>query len=270
MSLAKWFGAAGAAVAFIWMLGFLTSAAFDISLDRPGDFANESVFDQWVWGFRSLLAPAFFALAAVIIVRLVSLAIRAFGRVAGLRGSLGLDNPIAAGKTLLVLQVAVVVWVFWYFGDLMVAFSSPISFSDAAALEPLAPQHFRHREDYRSVLPLLAFGMAAAWARVWRWRLQLGSRGDRATVIAGVSLVVILAVLAEIPYRIFNFNTFQRVAYVGERCYAIGERGAEVLLYCPDAEAPRNRVVPSADPRLERTPIVESIFTTRTPAGPGR
>ena len=270
MGPGRWFGAAGAALAFIWMLGFLTSAAFDISLDRPGDFANESVFDQWVWGFRSLVAPAFFALAAVIIVRLVSLAIRAFGRVAGLRGSLGLDNPIAAGKTLLVLQVAVVVWVFWYFGDLMVAFSSTISFSDAAALEPLAPQNFRHREDYRSVLPLLAFGMAAAWARVWRWRRQFGSRGDRATVIAGVSLVVILAVLAEIPYRIFNHNTFQRVAYAGERCYAIGERGAELLLYCPDAKAPRNRVVPAADPRLERTPIVESIFTTRTPADPGR
>jgi hypothetical protein len=267
MSPGRWAGAAGAALAFIWMLGFLTSAAFDICLDRPRGFADESVFDQWLWGFRSLVAPAFFALAAVIIVRLVSLAIRALGRVAGLRGSLGLDNPIAAGKTLLVLQIAVVVWVFWYFGDLMAAFSSTVSFSDSAALEPLAPQHFRHREDYRSVLPLLAFGMAAAWVRVWRWRRQFGSRGDRATVIAGVSLVVILAILAEIPYRIFNHNAFQRVAYAGERCYAIGERGTELLLYCPDAKVPRNKVVPAADPRLARTPIVESIFTTRAPAG---
>lgn len=269
-TLGRWFGAAGAALAFVWFLGFLISAAFDVSLDRPGDFANESVLDQWVWGFRSLVAPAFFALAAVIIVRLVSLAIRAFVRVAGFRGSLGLDNPIAAGKTLLVLQVAVVVWVVWYFGDLMAAFSSPISFSGASALEPLAPQNYRHREDYRSVLPLLAFGMAAAWARVWRWRRRSGSRGDLASVIAGVSIVVILAVLAAIPYRIFNHNRFQRVAYAGERCYAIGERRAEVLLYCPDAKVPRNKVVPAADPRLERTPVVESIFTTRAPADPGR
>jgi hypothetical protein len=270
VKLATWLGAAGAGVAVIWVLGFLTSAAFDISLDRPRDFSNESVFDWWVWGFRSLVAPAFFALAAVIFVRLVIFAVSALGRAAGLRGKLGLDNPIAAGKTLLVLQVAAVVWVLWYFGDLMVAFSSTISFADAAALEPLAPQNFRHREDYRSVLPLLVFGMAAAWARLRRWRQQSGSRGDRATVFAGVSLVVILAVLAEIPYRTFNYNAFQRVVYARERCYAIGERGTEVLLYCPDARVPRNRVVPANDSRLERTPLVESIFTTRTSANPGR
>jgi len=282
--LAMWLGAASAGVAVIWVLGFLTSAAFDISLDRPGEFSNESVFDWWVWGFRSLVAPAFFAMAAVVVVRLISFAFRWFRRVVMPRGiatrvealprsaaaRLGLDNPIAAGQGLLVLQVAALAWVFWHFSDLMVAFSSTISFADPAALAPLAPQNFRHRENYRSVLPLLAFGMAAAWARVWRWRRELGSRGDRATVIAGVSLVVILTVLAQVPYRIFTHNTFQRVACAGERCYAIGERGTELLLYCPDARAPRNRVVPAGDSRLERTPLVESIFTTRSAANPGR
>ncbi len=284
VKLATWLGAAGVGVAVIGVLGFFTSAAFDISLDRPGEFSTESVFDWWVWGFRSLVTPAFFALAAVIVVRLVSFAFHAFGRLVMPRGiatrvealprsaaaRMGLDNPIAAGQFLLVLQVAALAWVFWHFSDLMVAFSSSISLSEPAALAPLAPQNFRHREDYRSVLPLLAFGMGAAWVRVWRWRRQFGSRGDRATVIAGVSLVVILAVLAAIPYRTLNHNRFQRVTYAGERCYAIGERGTELLLYCPEARAPRTRVVPAGDSRLERTPLVESIFTTRTSANPGR
>jgi predicted Ser/Thr protein kinase len=284
VKLATWLGAVGAGVAVIGVLGFLTSAGFDISLARPAEFSNESVSDWWVWGFRSLVAPAIFALAAVIVVRLVTLAFHAFGRVVMPRGiatrvealprsaaaRLGLDNPIAAGQVLLVLQVAALAWVFWHFSDLMVAFSSTINLSDPAALAPLAPENFRHRENYRSVLPLLAFVMAAAWARVWRWRRQFGSDGDRATVIAGVSLVVILAVLAEIPYRTLNHNTFQRVTYAGERCYVIGERGTELLLYCPDSKAPRNRVVPAGDSRLERTPLVESIFTTRASANPGR
>ena len=284
MKLGTWLGAAGAGVAVIWIFGFFTSAAFDISLDRPSEFSNESVFDWWVWGFRSLVAPAFSALAAVIVVRLMRFALHAFGRVVMPRGiatrvealprsaaaRMGLDNPIAAGQVLLVLQVVALAWMFWFFADLMVAFSSSISIADPAALAPLAPQHFRHREDYRLLLPLIAFGMAAAWARVWRWRRQLGFRGDRATVIAGVSLVVILAVTAQIPYRTFNHNSFQRVSYAGERCSAIGERRTELLLYCPEARAPRNRVVPAGDSRLERTPLVESIFTTRTSASPGR
>ena len=284
VKVATWLGTAGAGVAVVGVLGFLTSAAFDVLLDRPGWFSNETVFDWWVWGFRSLVSPAFFALAAVLVVGLMNFAFQTFGRVIMPRGiatrvealprsaaaRLGLDNPIAAGQVLLVLQVAALAWVFWHFFDLMVAFSSSISLSDPAALAPLAPQNFRHRENYRSVLPLLGFVMAAAWAGVWRWRRQFGSRGDRATVIAGMSLVVILAVLAQIPYRIFNHNGFQRVAYAGERCYVIGERGTELLLYCPDSRAPRNRIVPAGDSRLERTLLVESIFTTRTSANPGR
>ena len=282
--LATWIGTAAGVMAVTWILGFLTSAALDILLGRPGDFANESAFDWWVWGFRSLVSPAFFALAAVVVVRLLVFAVRALGRATALRGvaartaarvrsttaRLGLNNPIAAGQILLVLQVVVFLWVFWHFRDLIVAFTWTINYADSAVLVPLAPQNFRHQEDYRSVLPLLAFAMAVAWVRVWRWRRQLASAGDRATLVAGVSLVVILAVLAEIPYRILNYNTFQRVAFAGERCYAIGERSAELLLYCPDAEVPKNKVVSAGDARLERTRVVESIFTTRAPADPAR
>lgn len=284
MTLATWSGAAAAIIAVIWAFGFLISAAFDIALGRPGDFATESVFDRWVWGLRSLVGPAFYALAVLVVIRLVSVAIRVLGRVTGLRrlatrvaaparsaaARLGIDNPIAAGQILLVLQVAAIAWALWYFADLMAAFSSPINFEDAAVFAPLAPENFRHQEDYRSVLPLLVIAMVAAWARVWRWRRQRGTTGDRATLAAGASLIVILAVLAEVPYRILSHNTFQRVAFAGERCYAIGERGTELLLYCPDAKAPRNKVVPAGDPRLERTRLVESIFTTRASAHPGR
>lgn len=284
VSLATWLGAAGAGMVVIWVFGFLTSAAFNISLDRPGDFANESLVDWWVWGFKSLVAPAFYAMAAVVVIRLVSVAVHLLGRVAAFHGiatrlaalarsaaaRLGLDSPIGAGQILLVLQVTALACAFWYFSDLIGAFIQPISTANTAALAPLAPENFRLHENYRSVLPLLAFAMAASWARLWRWRRQRGSGGDRATVVAGVSLVVILIVLAEIPYRLLNHNRFQRVALAGERCYAIGERGAELLLYCPDAAAPRNRVVPAGDSRLERSPLVESIYTTRTSANPGR
>jgi len=82
--------------------------------------------------------------------------------------------------------------------------------------------------------------------------------------------------LAQVPYRLLNFNVFQRVMLAEERCYAIGEGGNELLLYCPDAAVPRNTVVPAGHARLERTAIMESIFTRpgarRAPEtnGPGR
>jgi hypothetical protein len=35
-----------------------------------------------------------------------------------------------------------------------------------------------------------------------------------------------------------------------------------VLLYCPDADAPKVRIAPLNDPALHRLNIIESIFST--------
>jgi hypothetical protein len=274
-TLAVWAGSAAAATAAIWVLGALTSAAYDLTLGRSGKFATESPLDWWVWGFRSLVAPTFWILATVVVVRLSHFVLRTLARAARVRRigervaavgrstavRLGLDNAIAAGQILVVLQAVTVAWVFWHFFDLIAAFTSVISYADASTLSPLAPDNSPHQEDYRTVLPVLIFAMTAAWVRVLRWRRRSGLQGDRLTLVAGAALAIALVFLAQVPYRLLNFNVFQRVMLAEERCYAIGEGGNELLLYCPDAAVPRNKVVPAGHARLERTAIMESIFT---------
>jgi hypothetical protein len=97
--LATWIGAAAGVMAVIWVLGFLTSGAFDVLLGRPGDFSSESAFDRWVWGFRSLVSPAFFALAALVVVRLAAFVARALGRLTGLRGIAAGASSLARSTT---------------------------------------------------------------------------------------------------------------------------------------------------------------------------
>ena len=271
-------------MAAAWVSGALCSAVFDIALGRTGKFASESVLGWWVWGYRSLVAPTFWALAAIVVVRLATVVAGLLGRITAVRrigtgaaglarsaaARLGLDNPIAAGQVLVVLQALTLGWVFWYFFDLIAAFTftTSLSYTDPAALAPLAPDNFRHQEDYRSVLPLLIVAMVAAWVRVLRWRRRCRSQGDRASVVAGAAIVVALFFLAQVPYRIFNFSVFERVTLAGARCYAVGEGGSELLLYCPDVQAPRLNAVPAGDARLARTGIMESIFTARPAARP--
>ena len=79
----------------------------------------------------------------------------------------------------------------------------------------------------------------------------------------GIALIAVAVLALQVPYRILRHNAFPRVSFADERCYVIGERERESLLFCPDGEVPRNKVVAADDPRLERTTQVENIFTPR-------
>jgi hypothetical protein len=69
-----------------------------------------------------------------------------------------------------------------------------------------------------------------------------------------------MVLIADVPYRLFNYNQCERVDLGDLHCYDIGETGDEVLVYCPGASPPRNRIVKRSDPQLRRIGIVESIF----------
>jgi len=271
-------------VGSIWILGLLTSLAFDLTLGRLGGFSHESALGWWVWGLRSLVAPAFYVVFALGLVRGVGLIwrllswlrpVRAVSAwVAGLvrvgARRTHLDSPAAAGQALVVLQIIVLIVFCWGFANLIGAFTSNISTADRGTLTPLAPGNEPVHDAYRIVLPLIILGMVLAWMRVWRWARGTGARGDRAAGATGLALVALALLLLEFPYRILRHDLFQRVAYGGERCYIIGDRAENLLLYCPDAQAPRNRVVDAGDPRIERSAVIESIFTPAATRSPGR
>jgi hypothetical protein len=274
--IGPWAAGALAVAAGTWLLGLLASLAFDLTLGR-GEFSSDTPADWLVWGLRSLVLPLFFVLLAMaaawavriawIVVRRVPIARRVADRVAVAAAAavraLRLETPRAAGQAIVVAQLAALGWFCVHYAPLILAFMSSISTYPASRLEPLAPVHESVHDDYRTVLPLIIAAMTLAWWRLWRW--QRGSRlpGDRATGAVGLGLIVAAVVLLALPYRILRHNVFPRVLFAQQRCYAIGERGADVLLHCPEADVPRNRVVRRDDPRLERTSAVESIFTPR-------
>lgn len=281
---APWTIGAAAVFGSIWLLGLVTSLAFDLTLGRLGGFSNESVFAWWIWGLRSLVAPMAYVVFALGVMWVAGLGWRLLHRVGAVRSLASrvasgarsaaararIDNPVAAGQVLLVLQIAALSWFYWRFHELFAAFGSYISTGDAATLAPLAPANEGAHDAYRLLLPLIILGMVLAWVRVWRWQRHAQPGAERAPVAIGVTLIVVAMLLLELPYRILRHNEFLRVALGGERCYVIGERDQELLLYCPDGEIPRNRVIPANEPRLERTTQVESIFTPRAPGARGR
>jgi hypothetical protein len=78
--------------------------------------------------------------------------------------------------------------------------------------------------------------------------------------LVGVMFIVAL-LLCVAPYRIVWKNEAPRYDVAGERCFAIGESGSELLLHCPDRLPPRNRVVKRDDPSLHATGVRQNIFT---------
>ena len=51
------------------------------------------------------------------------------------------------------------------------------------------------------------------------------------------------------------------VTWKNNHCYAIGERSDDILLFCPELPAPRNRTVTKGDSELTWLGVKESIFS---------
>lgn len=76
-----------------------------------------------------------------------------------------------------------------------------------------------------------------------------------------IGLLTLTALMLETPYRLGWHNSAERVDHHEDRCYLLGEAGDEGLIYCPDRNPPRNRVINFGDPAVRRSGITESIFT---------
>jgi hypothetical protein len=265
-----------------WLLGLLASIAFDTTLGR-GRFTSDSVFSWWIWGLRSLVLPGY-AVAVALgswwvlrvawsllrrVPRLQRTGVRLRDAVATGAHALRIDTPRAAGEALVVAQFVALAWFCVHYRDLITAFMSYVSIAPPARLAPLAPSNELARQNYRTVLPLLILGMVVARQRVRRWQRTSGLPGDAWASAIGFLLVAAAIALLTMPYRIFQHSDFPRVSLAHQRCYAIGEQGQELLLFCPEGDVPRIRVVRHSDPLLGQTTQVESIFTPAAAAAPG-
>jgi serine/threonine-protein kinase len=262
-------------------LGWLCTAAFNTSLQRPPEFAHDSLADVVVWGMRSLVAPLFYGLAVLAPLALLRIGWRLTSTVSARAGSFShragaaLASFLARqgrleglGVALVALQLAALAVVVWAYSDLIAAFTSIITIVAPETLAPLRPDAIATRQDFRLTLSALTACSLVAWVWLVRRWSPAALAGGWTTPVVGGLLVLATLVLMTLPYRTFYHNEFEKVGYDGLRCYVLGEQDDRLLLHCPDAAAPRNRVVARDDSRLAKSVRqFESVFTPAAPSG---
>ena len=280
---------AGTAMAAIVVTGFgaVTSIQFNTFLGR-GEFANESVFDTFVWGLRSCFAPALGLLQNIVILALLAvirrLAVslspaaaafetRTLERIRARAKSLRVDDAQVLASLLVLVSMASLVGAWWYFAPIYDTLFAPISNLPASRLAVLSPDFSEYRSLYRKTFFGVSNITVLAWYIVNRVSTPKRSLLDWAVTLGAGAVVLLSVGSMELPYRTFLQNNFEIAQWRGQVCYALGERGDEVMISCPALPPPRNRVISTSDPDFKLSGVRESIFARfqelQTPA-PGR
>jgi predicted Ser/Thr protein kinase len=260
------------------VLGFLSTGALDMSLGRPHDFTDASPWVWWVTGLQSLVPPLVYAVLFLVAIRIVLAIWQLLQRVvpplqqasdashasisAILRRASGGDVNVTV-RWLLVLQTLALVAVVWVFGDLLTALIEPVATGSHHAIEVL--DHGGNKlYFYQLTLSLLLATSVLAWRRLL-WPAARRQALDRTAAAAGLAMIALTVVMVAVPFRLFYESQFPQVDVAGARCFEIGARGDDVLLFCPDVNPPRTRIEQRGDPRLTwRAP--GWIFSTPSPS----
>ena len=260
-------------------LGFMTSAWFNHVLDRHPPFASESLPVWFETGMRSLVAPGvviggvLFVIAALqFALRILCLSAKVDSVITASRtqtrrlsSRLNLDNPAVIGQAVATGGLLALLGVIWRFRVFLRAVGTVVSTDPtsnlALLISPLRPHHLADAGLYRVALEILMLFLVVSLIRIVRTRArQTVKQGGGA--LATVAMLLLLTLLcSEIPYRLVWRNSFERIAMGDARCYAIGETEQQLLAFCPDGRPPRTRMIDRDRPDVQRSGVIESIFT---------
>jgi hypothetical protein len=151
---------------------------------------------------------------------------------------------------------------FWDYGGALIASTNTLTDAPTERLSTLQLSN-EHRVDlYGRLIDLLLLLYGLAVVRILTGARRANLQVARTIKVAAATVPVLALVLWQVPYRLMYHSTFQRVDLETVRCYRLGENTEQVLLHCPDAAPPRNRIVSSADPRLRDRGVAEHLFTS--------
>jgi hypothetical protein len=261
----------------VMVLGSITSAWFNLMLERYPPFSDESPAVWLEMGFRSLFTPALviggvlFALEALrFVVRILnlsksveSLLTASRTRTRRLSSKLHFENPAVVAQAVATIGLLALVAVVWRFRDFLWAIEASVSSNRnlTSLVEPLRPHHLEDAGLYRVALEIVMIFLSVSILRIRRIRARQAVRQGGGALAMVVALLVITLLAIELPYRLARRNNFERISVDGSRCYAIGETDKQLLAFCPDVGPPRNRVVARDGPNIQRSGIIESIYT---------
>ena len=260
--------------AIMWSLGWLMTAAYNGTLGRTGAFAAESGRTYFVWSARSLVAPFVYATLTAgalwcgrFILQLLALSPsadtierRVAATWARLAAELSLHDALVFEPGLVTLGILALATIAWQFNGLIQAWGSNISIAPAERIVRLGPGNEPEKILYRAVLTVLLLLFTGGLIHAIRLRTERSTK-RWGSFAACVAIVVSLLLLNEVPYRTLWHNQAPQISYNGMRCYVIGRSSPELLIFCPDANPPRNRVVRDNDPLIHATGVTESIFS---------
>jgi len=253
--------------------GAITSIQFNNFLGRT-EFANEGVFDFFVWGLRSSLAPAAVLLQNIVILAVVAvmrrLAVGLFPAVAafetrmldGIKArakKLRIDDVQVLAAVLLLVSMASLVVAWRYFGPIYDTLFAAMSNEDASSLAVLSPEFSEYRSLYRKTFVGVSNFTVLAWYIVNRWTPKR-SPLDWAVTLGAGAIVLLSLISLQLPYRIFLHSNFETAQWRGQQCYDLGEADAGILISCPGMQPPRNRVISRSDPDFKLSGVRESLF----------
>jgi hypothetical protein len=234
------------------------------------------MWDYLIWGRLTIFMPTMVLLLAVLagamlaVVRRLVVAVSAGARRfdASARSNaitaahrFRLDDIAVAASCALLGAVAVLVAISWYFTPLLLAFMTDASTGARENLRLLSPDFVEYHNRYRQVLTGVVILTVAFWFPVVRL-MKKGQSLHWGFIVGGVVSFCVAMAFLHFPYRLLYFNNrFDVVTWNNQRCYVTGERASEMLLFCPDARSPRNRIVDKADKGVVPLGVRESIFS---------
>jgi serine/threonine-protein kinase len=257
-------GVAGALAAAAIGSGLLTTWTFNLVTERPGAFDSDTFLARTVIGLRSMVYPAVVMAITLAVLSFVPLLIRMVvpARRRALLLKLTMVSPASAVFGFVLIAVASVAILLVGFGDLTAALTARLGSAPAQLLAPLTPENLGQQALYRTVSSMLLAALLVAW-KAMRRQDTAGDRLPAEFRGGAFGLIVVIAVLAQAPYKLTVYNQLPVALVGGTRCYVLGERGSEVRTFCPGWEVPRVRTVSREVTTVEPCGFDENLFRQR-------
>jgi hypothetical protein len=276
-------------VVAIGLVGFIATLFFNTAFGRDGEFArfaNEPFMDYFRWG----VLAAFPSIVLMVVTMALFLAARSGFRVLEAAGPVGrriraaratlaanlhearLDTAPVLAQTLAGFGIISLGVLFWFFADLVSAWSSFVNSAPIEWLVPMGPhvEARTHYHQFNFALHALILVMGFGLIKVLQLRRAEKSGEGTASVAALSVVLIVMLVILSFPYRTMNHRDRERVELKGVgRCYINGQTSDEFLVLCPQSSPPRNRAVRRDDDALTRTGVVENVFESLRPKRPG-
>ena len=255
-------------------LGAINSKYFNSFVLGRENFLDESILEWMYFGALSLTAPVFLCMLALLgwslllVIRGLLLGLSASARrLDGAIGRLGrrLCGDVWMASAWALVTACVVLAAAWWTNLPMLSMIiglSPHDISNAPAdkLRFLAPDQFYEHEDYRVWFTWSTIISAAVWVPVIRFAARCGQSVNKLMLFAAVVVFTVSLALLDLPHRAFTQNELETATWEGRHCYVLGERGNDLLMFCPELAPPRSVPVPKNAAGLRRLGVKENVF----------